>query len=202
MSTQTFFATAGATSKTFDINLVQNAGATSPGDPLTGLAFNTAGLTCYQRSSPTVAPAAVTLATQTVPGAYAAGGLVELDATHMPGGYRFDCPNSLLAAPGIISITFTGAANLATHTIKIIVTQFDLFKTLVQNLAANAMVESYATVGAAPTAIQALFDIRQMLYELSFAGVTGTIKKLDHSTPAHTVTLDDPSNPTSITQTT
>lgn len=202
MSTQTIFASAGATSKTVDIALVQNAAATSPGDPLTGLAFNTASLTCYQRKGATTTPTAVTLATQTVGGAFSAGGFVELDATHMPGGYRFDIPNALLAASGETNITFTGAANLATHTLKIIVTALDLFSTLVQNWAANAMTESYAGVGSAPTPVQALFEIRQILYELSFSGTTGTIKKLDHTAVAHTVTIDDPANPTSVTQTT
>src|SRR5450631_3310792 len=126
MSTQTVFLTAGATSKTVDLSLVQNAGAAAPGNAITGLVYNTASLICYQRSGPTTTPTAVTLATQTVGGAYSSGGFVELDATHMPGGYRFDIPNALISATGETNITFTGAASLATHTLKIIVTQIDL----------------------------------------------------------------------------
>lgn len=127
MSSQTVFLTAGSTSKSVDVALVQKAAATSPGDPLTGLAFNTASLTAYARASATVAPAAITLATQTVTGAYSAGGLVELDPTHCPGLYRFDIPDTWLAAAGRCSITFAGAPNLATHTIFIIVTAVDLY---------------------------------------------------------------------------
>lgn len=127
MSSQTVFFTAGSTSKSIDVALVQKAAATSPGDPLTGLLYNTASLSAYARNSPTVAPAAITLATQTVTGAWSSGGLVELDSTHAPGMYRFDIPNTWLATAGQCSVTFTGAANLATHTVFIIVTAVDLY---------------------------------------------------------------------------
>jgi len=124
MSTQTMF-TAIGTSKTIDVALVQKAAATSPGDPLTGLAFNTSGLTAYYRAGQTGTVTAITLATQTVGGAYSSGGFVECDATHMPGQYRFDLPDTLVSAANRVYITFTGAANLATHTVILVVKAVD-----------------------------------------------------------------------------
>jgi hypothetical protein len=194
MSTQTIFLTAGATSKTVDIALVQKASATSPGDPITGLVFNTAGLTCYQRSGPTSTATAVTLATQTVGGAYSSGGFVEIDSVHMPGLYRFDIPNALIAASGETNITFTGAANLATHTLKIIVTALDFYNAT--QLLTTQMAESYAAAGSAPTVAQALHLIQQAVTDFQFAGTTKTVYKLDHATTAATMTLDSSSAPT------
>ncbi len=66
----------------------------------------------------------------------------------------------------------------------------------------TALTESYNADGAAPTLSQALYVIMQMLTEKTVAGTTCTIKKLDGSTTAMTLTLDDASNPTSITRTT
>jgi len=127
MSSQTVFKTAGSTSQTIDIALVQKAAATSPGDPITGLAFNTSSLTAYYRKGATGTLTAITLATQTVGGAYSSGGLVEISSTNSPGLYRFDIPDTVIATAGIASVTFTGAANLATHTVFIIVTAIDLY---------------------------------------------------------------------------
>lgn len=61
----------------------------------------------------------------------------------------------------------------------------------------TAMAESYNADGAAPTPAQALFVIMQRLTEFSIAGTTITMKRLDGSTTAFTLTLDDASNPTS-----
>ena len=66
----------------------------------------------------------------------------------------------------------------------------------------TALTESYAADGAEGTAAQLLYWIQQMLTELSFSSTTGTVKKLDGSTTAGTVTLGDASNPTSITRST
>lgn len=127
MSSQTVFLTAGAVSQTIDVALVQKAAATSPGDPLTGLAFNTASLTAYYRITATGTPTAITLATQTVGGAYSSGGFVATDGTNCPGSYRFDVPNAAIATAGRSSVVFTGAASLATHTVYIVVTAVDFY---------------------------------------------------------------------------
>ena len=64
------------------------------------------------------------------------------------------------------------------------------------------MTESYAAKGAAPTLAQSLFWVQQVLTELSFSGTTGTVKKLDGSTTAGTLTLDNADDPTSLTRAT
>lgn len=127
MSTQTVFVTAGATSKTVDVQLVQKAAATSPGDPLTALAFNTSSLTAYYRKGATGTATSITLATQTVGGAWSSGGFVEVSSTNAPGLYRFDVPDTVIATAGFASVTFNGAANLATHTVLFIITAIDLY---------------------------------------------------------------------------
>lgn len=62
------------------------------------------------------------------------------------------------------------------------------------------MTESYNADGTAPTPAQALFGIFQILTEMNISGTTATIKKLDGSATAMVLTLDDSSNPTTITR--
>lgn len=69
-------------------------------------------------------------------------------------------------------------------------------------VATTAVTESYATDGSAPTFTQALMLIQQILSELAVSGTTATVKKLDGSTTAATLTLNDGTNPTSITRAT
>lgn len=68
------------------------------------------------------------------------------------------------------------------------------------DITANAMVESYAADGAAPTLAQALFLIMQSIGEVSVSGTTMTIKGLDGTTTVATYTLDDATTPTSRTR--
>lgn len=65
----------------------------------------------------------------------------------------------------------------------------------------TALTESYNADGAAPTPAQALFVIMQMLTEMSISGTAMTIKKLDGTTTAFTLTLDA-ATPTSVTRAT
>lgn len=65
----------------------------------------------------------------------------------------------------------------------------------------TAMTESYAANTVAPTPVQALFAIHQMLQDFRISGTTLTVYKLDHVTPAYVVTLDDANNPTSALRT-
>jgi len=64
------------------------------------------------------------------------------------------------------------------------------------------LTESYAADGAAPTLAQAIFLIQQALTEFAISGTTTTIKKIDGSTTAATLTLDDGTTPTSVTRAT
>lgn len=66
----------------------------------------------------------------------------------------------------------------------------------------TALTEAYAADGATMTPAEALYMIKQMLQEMSISGTTMTVKKIDGSTTAMTFTLNDASNPTSITRAT
>ena len=83
----------GATSQS-EYFVVRHA---TTGAPLTGLVFNSAGLTAYY-VRPLGTPTAITLVTRTnAQAAWASGGFVEVDATNMPGLYRLDVPNAVYA---------------------------------------------------------------------------------------------------------
>lgn len=64
-----------------------------------------------------------------------------------------------------------------------------------------AMAEAYAANGAAPSPIQALYAIHQMLMQFSIAGTNITVKKLNNSTTAFVVSLDDSASPTEAART-
>ena len=61
----------------------------------------------------------------------------------------------------------------------------------------TAMTESYAADGVAPTLAQAIYLIQQRLTEFAISTTTITVKKLDGTTTAATLTLDDATSPTS-----
>lgn len=63
--------------------------------PVTGLTFSS--VTAYY-VRPLGDSTEITLASQTVTGDYASGGFVEVDSTNMPGIYRFDIPDEVLAS--------------------------------------------------------------------------------------------------------
>lgn len=94
---------AGLTDQTIDIFIQDDAGA-----PATGLAYNTSGLTCYYRKGATGSATQLSLATQTVGGAHSDGGFVEIHATNMPGVYRLDLSDTIIAAEGHVTIYVTG----------------------------------------------------------------------------------------------
>lgn len=64
----------------------------------------------------------------------------------------------------------------------------------------SQLTESYAADGSAPTLTQALMLIQQALTEFAIAGTSNTVKKLDGSTTAAIMTLNDATNPTSSTR--
>src|SRR6266403_1585647 len=102
---------AGVTSQTIDI-FIQDSSSTD-GSGLSGLAFNTANLKAYYRKGATGAATAITLATQTVGGAWSSGGFVEVDAVNMKGLYRLDVPDTVFAASPSAVLYLYGAANMA-----------------------------------------------------------------------------------------
>lgn len=112
---------AGSTDVTINV-FIQNK-TLNDGSGLTGLAFNAGSLTCYY-IRPGANAAVLNLVTQTVTGAHTDGGFVEVDATNMPGIYRLDLSDAILASGvGTVQIMLQGAANMADTVIEI---QLDL----------------------------------------------------------------------------
>lgn len=123
MAKRTFLA--GATSQTVDV-FIQDSSSTI-GAGLSGLAFNTAGLKAYYRKGATGSATAITLATQTVGGAWSSGGLVEIDATNMKGVYRLDVPDTVFAASPYAIVYLYGATNMAPVVIEIEIVAYNPF---------------------------------------------------------------------------
>lgn len=107
------------------IVFIQDSSSTT-GAGLTGLVYNSASLVCYY-VRPGSAAAALSLATQTVTGAHADGGFVEIDATNMPGLYRLDLSDAVVAT-GVdsVAVMLKGATNMAPVTLEIQLTDVDL----------------------------------------------------------------------------
>jgi hypothetical protein len=112
---------AGSTDVTINV-FVKNK-TLNDGSGLTGLVFNTGSLTCYY-IRPGANATVLNLVTQTVTGAHTDGGFVEIDSTNMPGIYRLDLADAILASGvGTVQIMLQGAANMAPAVIEI---QLDL----------------------------------------------------------------------------
>lgn len=112
----------GKTSATVTV-FIRNA---TTGAPLTGLVFNTSGLTCSYAIDQN-ARVAVTLATLAAANsAWSSGGFKEIDATNMPGMYRFDPPDASLGTGQGVSFSFTGANSLCNF-------EFDLWSVNIQD---------------------------------------------------------------------
>lgn len=73
---------------------------------------------------------------------------------------------------------------------------------VVDALTVDTLADSYAADGSLPTIGQAVLAIKQFLEERAVSGTTVTVKKPDGTTTAMTFTLNDATNPTSITRTT
>lgn len=113
----------GSVDRTIDVFIPNSASTAGAG--LTGLVFNSAGLTCYYRRGATGTATALTLATQTVGGAHADGGFVEIDA-NMPGMYRLDLSDAIVAS-GVpfVHLMLKGATNMAPVPIRLQLVDFD-----------------------------------------------------------------------------
>lgn len=75
-----------------------------------------------------------------------------------------------------------------------------LIKTIMDGILNTALTESYSANGSEYTLSQALYQIVQNLQEKIIEGVLVKIKKLDHTTDAYQLTLDDATNPTSYSR--
>jgi hypothetical protein len=64
-----------------------------------------------------------------------------------------------------------------------------------------AMTEAYAANGVAPTPVECLYGMQQMLQMFSISSTSLTVKKLNNSTTAFVVTLNDATTPTGAART-
>jgi hypothetical protein len=108
---------AGLTSQSIDLFIRDSSSTTGQG--LTGLAYNSGSLVASYRKGATGTRTAITLATQTVGGAFSSGGFVEIDATNMPGCYRLDLPNAAVDTAGFVTVFLKGAANMVPVALRI-----------------------------------------------------------------------------------
>lgn len=106
---------AGLTSQSVNIFIADSSSTTGAG--LTGLAYNTASLVAYYSHAGANATATqINLATlSTITTAWSSGGFKEIDATNMPGWYRLDLPDAVLATSKgrSVAVHLKGAANMA-----------------------------------------------------------------------------------------
>ncbi len=118
---------AGATSQSVNILILDSTSTTGAG--LTGLVFNSGSLIAYYTFTGANAGAtAITLATlATVGAAWSSGGFKQIDSTHMPGLYRFDLPDAVLAAASgrVVTVILRGAANMVDCRLEIELTGTD-----------------------------------------------------------------------------
>jgi len=82
------------------------------GNPITGLVYNSSGLTAYYIREGDASSTAISLATMTL-GTWATSGFVEVDATHMPGLYEVGIPIAALASGRSVTLYFRGYTNMA-----------------------------------------------------------------------------------------
>jgi hypothetical protein len=119
-----------------------NDSASTTGAGKTGIAYNAAGIKAYYLR-PGGSATAITLATQTVTGAFSSGGWVEVDSTNMPGVYRFDVPDAVFAA-GVEKaiVMISGASGMAPVVMEYDLTAYDPYDTVRLGLTAIPNVAS------------------------------------------------------------
>lgn len=99
----------GATSQILDISVPDPASTNNGG--LTGIVFNSAGLTCYYHRNVDAAPVNVPLRSMTA-GTFIASGFVEVANNAMPGIYQVCLPDAAWASGTQTAIYLYGVANM------------------------------------------------------------------------------------------
>lgn len=143
----------GATDVTLYV-FVQDTSQTD-GSGLTGLVWNTSGLTCYyvrERGTPT----ALTLATlASATAAHADGGFIAADGTNMPGVYRLDLSDTIIASGSDSAVLMLkGATNMAPVLVEIQLTGVDL-----QAAQIDTNVTQISGTAAAADNLEALYNV-------------------------------------------
>lgn len=127
--------------------------SSSTGAGLTGLVFNSAGLTCYYHRNTAAAAVQVSLVTMTV-GTFTSSGFKEVDSANMPGVYQLCLPDAAFAVGAqSVSVILKGAANMMPVAVEIELSTFDVQTSMTQTG------DSYARLGA-PSGVSIAADIQ------------------------------------------
>lgn len=106
-----------ATSKIIQVFILDSS--KSDGSGLTGLVYNSLGLTAYYIREGAASPTVISLVTATV-GTWTSGGFKKVDATNMPGVYELHLPNACFASGAEqVVVLLKGASNMAPSPIEI-----------------------------------------------------------------------------------
>lgn len=197
----------GSTDQLVYVRIADSSSSTGAG--LTGLAYNSSGLVCsYVR--PLGSATALTLATQTVTGAHSDGGFVEVSAANLPGLYRLDLSDAMVAT-GVdrVVVMLSGASNMVPCTLEIPLTDQEPWGSVVVasggigsgahaaaelNAIADGVLDRNMATGtdsgtdstSVRTPRQALRALRNKVVE---SGGTLTVKKEDDSTTSWTAAV-------------
>jgi len=115
--------------------------------------------------------------------------------------------NQIPANPAAVGSAMTLAAGsitaavIATDAVDADALAADAIVEIAAGILTTVLTQAYATLGAAPTLSQLLFEVRSLLAEKVISGTSLIAKKLDGSTVAGIYTINDATNPTSITRT-
>lgn len=100
----------GSTDKSISV-FIQDSSVTT-GAGLTGLVYNTANLTAYYTINNGSATQITLASLASATAAHTDGGFIARDGTNMPGIYRLDLPDAVLASVGEVVVHLKGATNM------------------------------------------------------------------------------------------
>lgn len=161
----------GVTSKLLQF-FIQDSSVTT-GAGLTGLVFNSSGLSAYYYREGAASATSITLATMTA-GTWATGGFVAVDGTNLPGVYQLGLPDAALATgANSVVVMLKGATNMAPVLMEIQLTDIDINDGVRAGLTALPNVAS-GSAGAIPTTGTGANQISLSSGLVTLAGVTHT----------------------------
>jgi len=171
----------GTASKLIRIFIQDSSSTTGAG--LTGLVYNSSGLTAYYLPEGDATATAITLATMTA-GTWASGGFDEVDATNMPGVYEVGLPDAVVDATseGSVLVMLKGATNMAPVLAEIELDAID-YRTGLNDISAAQVnaevldvlnVDTFAEPASIPAATSSLIDKISWLFTLNRNKLTQT----------------------------
>jgi hypothetical protein len=186
----------GSTNQSLYLNIRDTSG-----EPLTGLAYDTAGLTAYYAYDGFDVTRLTLVQLSSNTDAWVDSGFVEVDATNMPGVYRLDIPNAAITAlKNRAVVTLSGATNMQRCTEVIDLQQIDAVLTPVLGLSIAQQLRNLDIDGTW-TLADYLFIMGGVLAgKISGAeGTTVIIRDLLDEIDMMHVTVDENGNRTNVT---